>query len=80
MEWTTTVVVHSMVIRPSLLEVIQMELHDGNGYGEEYGPETLHRDAHGWAIAGGTPAIQRTRIASEMFGRSFDQRPPRVSS
>ncbi|HEX3955821.1 MAG TPA: acyl-CoA dehydrogenase family protein [Trebonia sp.] len=59
---------------------LAMQLHGGNGYTEEYGLETLHRDAHGWAIAGGTPAIQRTRIASELFGRSFDQRPPRVTS
>ncbi|WP_348273604.1 hypothetical protein [Rhodococcus sp. ZPP] len=27
-----------------------------------------------WAIAGGTPAVQRTRIASEFLGRRFDQR------
>ena len=40
-----------------------MQLHGGNGYSEEYGIERLHRDSHGWAIAGGTPAIQRTRIA-----------------
>jgi alkylation response protein AidB-like acyl-CoA dehydrogenase len=59
---------------------LAMQLHGGNGYTEEYGIEMLHRDAHGWAIAGGTPAIQRTRIASEMFGRPFDQRPPRVTS
>jgi alkylation response protein AidB-like acyl-CoA dehydrogenase len=59
---------------------LAMQLHGGNGYTEEYGLETLHRDAHGWAIAGGTPAIQRTRIASELFGRSFDQRPPRVTA
>ena len=55
-----------------------MQLHGGNGYTEEYGIERLHRDAHGWAIAGGTPAIQRIRIASEMFGRRFDQRPTTV--
>ena len=53
-----------------------MQLHGGNGYTEEYGIERLHRDSHGWAIAGGTPAIQRVRIASELFGRSFSQRPP----
>jgi alkylation response protein AidB-like acyl-CoA dehydrogenase len=55
---------------------LAMQVHGGNGYSEEYGIERLHRDAHGWAIAGGTPAIQRTRIASQMFGRSFNQRPP----
>lgn len=51
-----------------------MQLHGGNGYTEEYGIERLHRDAHGWAIAGGTPAIQRTRIVSEYVGRTFNQR------
>ncbi|TFV81242.1 acyl-CoA dehydrogenase [Blastococcus sp. CT_GayMR20] len=58
---------------------LAMQLHGGNGYTEEYGIERLHRDAHGWAIAGGTPAIQRVRIASELFGRQFNQRPERVS-
>ncbi len=51
-----------------------MQLHGGNGYTEEYGIERLHRDAHGWAIAGGTPTMQRIRIVSELLGRSFDQR------
>jgi butyryl-CoA dehydrogenase len=55
---------------------LAMQLHGGNGYTEEYGIERLHRDAHGWAIAGGTPAIQRVRIASEIFARTFDQRAP----
>jgi len=49
-------------------------LHGGNGYTEEYGIERLHRDAHGWAIAGGTPTMQRIRIVSELLGRKFDQR------
>jgi alkylation response protein AidB-like acyl-CoA dehydrogenase len=51
-----------------------MQLHGGNGYTEEYGLERLHRDAHGWAVAGGTPAMQRIRIVSELLGRRFDQR------
>ena len=34
---------------------LAMQLHGGNGYTEEYGIERLHRDAHGWAIAGGRP-------------------------
>ena len=54
-----------------------MQLHGGNGYTEEYGLERLHRDSHGWAIAGGTPAMQRVRIASQVFGRTFNQRPER---
>jgi butyryl-CoA dehydrogenase len=53
---------------------LAMQMHGGNGYHEEFGIERLHRDAHGWAIAGGTPAMQRVRIASELFGRSFNQR------
>lgn len=59
---------------------LAMQLHGGNGYSEEYGIERLHRDAHGWAIAGGTPAIQRVRIASELYGRAFSQRPESVSA
>jgi butyryl-CoA dehydrogenase len=53
---------------------LAMQLHGGNGYTEEYAIERLHRDAHGWAIAGGTPTMQRIRIVSEMLGRKFDQR------
>lgn len=53
---------------------LAIQLHGGNGYTEEYGIERLHRDAHGWAIAGGTPNMQRSRIVSEYVGRKFDQR------
>ncbi|WP_199286797.1 acyl-CoA dehydrogenase family protein [Nocardioides houyundeii] len=53
---------------------LAMQIHGGNGYTEEYGLERLHRDSHGWAIAGGTPMMQRTRIVSEVLGRKFDQR------
>jgi alkylation response protein AidB-like acyl-CoA dehydrogenase len=53
---------------------LAMQLHGGNGYTEEYGIERLHRDAHGWALAGGTPTMQRIRIVSELLGRAFDQR------
>jgi alkylation response protein AidB-like acyl-CoA dehydrogenase len=53
---------------------LAMQLHGGNGYSEDYGLERLHRDAHGWALAGGTPTMQRLRIASQVLGRSFDQR------
>ena len=59
---------------------LAMQLHGGNGYSEEYGIERLHRDAHGWSIAGGTPAIQRVRIASELFNRNFNQRPSEATA
>jgi alkylation response protein AidB-like acyl-CoA dehydrogenase len=53
---------------------LAIQLHGGYGYSAEYDIERLHRDAHGWALAGGTPNIQRMRIASEYLGRRFDQR------
>ncbi|OLL73454.1 Acyl-CoA dehydrogenase, short-chain specific [Pseudonocardia sp. Ae263_Ps1] len=57
---------------------LAMQLHGGYGYSEEYEIERLHRDSHGWALAGGgTPAMQKIRIASEYLGRRFDQRPAR---
>ena len=51
-----------------------VQLHGGYGYSEEYGIERRLRDAHGWAIAGGTPTIQKVRIVSEYLGRRFNQR------
>lgn len=53
---------------------LAIQLHGGYGYAPEYGIERFHRDAHGWALAGGTPGIQRIRIVSEYLGRSFNQR------
>lgn len=54
-----------------------VQLLGGYGYTEDYDVERFHRDSHGWAIAGGTPNMQKIRIASEYLGRRFDQRPPR---
>lgn len=51
-----------------------VQLHGGYGYHPEYHVERHHRDAHGWALAGGTPTMQRMRIASEYLGRRFSQR------
>jgi alkylation response protein AidB-like acyl-CoA dehydrogenase len=53
---------------------LALQLHGGYGYAAEYEIERMLRDAYGWAIAGGTPTIQRTRITSEYLGRRFDQR------
>jgi butyryl-CoA dehydrogenase len=53
---------------------LAIQLHGGNGYSTEYGIERYHRDAHGWALGGGTPAIQRVRIVSQYLSRSFNQR------
>lgn len=51
-----------------------VELHGGYGYHRDYHVERYARDAMGWAIAGGTPTIQRTRIAAGYLNRSFNQR------
>ena len=53
---------------------VALQLHGGYGYSEEYGIERRLRDAHGWAIAGGTPTIQKVRIVSEYLQRRFNQR------
>lgn len=53
---------------------LAVQLHGGYGYSEEYEIERLHRDAQGWALAGGTLNIQKIRIASEYLGLRFDQR------
>ena len=53
---------------------LAIQLHGGYGYHPDYAVERHHRNAHGWALAGGTPTIQRIRIASEYLGRRFDQR------
>jgi butyryl-CoA dehydrogenase len=53
---------------------LAMQLHGGYGYAQETGLERLHRDAHGWALAGGTPTMQKIRIASEYLGLRFSQR------
>lgn len=51
-----------------------LELHGGYGYSEEFGLARYLRDARGWALGGGTPSIQRLRIASQYLGIKFDQR------
>jgi alkylation response protein AidB-like acyl-CoA dehydrogenase len=56
---------------------LALQVHGGYGYSAEYEIERLHRDAHGWALAGGTLNVQRMRIASEYLGVRFDQRPAR---
>jgi alkylation response protein AidB-like acyl-CoA dehydrogenase len=53
---------------------LAIQMHGGYGYSQEFEIERLHRDAHGWALAGGTPNMQRLRIASEYLGVRFSHR------
>lgn len=57
---------------------LAIQVHGGYGYSSEYEVERLHRDAHGWSLAGGTLNMQRTRIASEYLGMRFNQRPTKA--
>ncbi len=54
-----------------------IQLHGGYGFSAEMPLEFLYRKIRGWSIAGGTTQILRNRLASEIYGRSFSQRPPR---
>lgn len=49
----------------------------GTGYSSESIVEYCFRRTRGWMIAGGSTEILKNRIAEEVFGRRFDQRPPR---
>lgn len=53
---------------------LAIELHGAYGYSVEYGLERLHRDAHGWAMGGGTPTMQRIRIVADYLNRPLNQR------
>jgi butyryl-CoA dehydrogenase len=43
-------------------------------FSTEYPIERMHRDAVGWAIAGGTPQMQKINIAASLVGRRFNHR------
>ncbi|MET0182795.1 MAG: acyl-CoA dehydrogenase [Caulobacterales bacterium] len=47
------------------------------GYSQESLVEYCFRRTRGWMIAGGSLEILKNRIAEDVFGRRFDQRPPR---
>jgi len=53
---------------------LAIQLHGGYGYSSEFEIERLSRDAHGWALAGGTLNMQRLRIAAEYLGVRLSQR------
>lgn len=47
------------------------------GYSQDAIVEYCFRRTRGWMIAGGSTEMLKNRIAEEVFGRRFDQRPPR---
>jgi alkylation response protein AidB-like acyl-CoA dehydrogenase len=52
-----------------------LQVMGGLGYSEESLVEYCVRRCRGWMIAGGSIEILKNRIAEEIFGRSFPQRP-----
>lgn len=56
-----------------------IQIHGGYGISREYPFAYLYARARGWMVAGGTVEMMRNRIAAEVLGRHFDQRPPRFA-
>ncbi|HEX9183048.1 MAG TPA: acyl-CoA dehydrogenase [Burkholderiales bacterium] len=52
-----------------------LQVMGGMGYSQESLVEYCVRRCRGWMIAGGSIEILKNRIAEEIFGRSFPQRP-----
>ena len=51
----------------------------GTGFSEESLVEYCMRRCRGWMIAGGSIEMMKNRLAEEVFGRRFPQRPPRAN-
>jgi len=54
-----------------------LQIFGGYGYDQEAAVNYLFRRTRGWMIAGGTIEQMLNRIAGEVFGENFSQRPPR---
>lgn len=55
-----------------------MQTMGAYGYSTEALVEYCVKRTRGWMIAGGSIEVLKNRIAEGVFGRRFDQRPPRV--
>lgn len=56
-----------------------LQIFGGYGYSTEYPLEYIFRRVRGWMIAGGSIEMMKNKVAEEVFGRRFSQRPPKVS-
>ncbi len=52
-----------------------LQVMGGSGYSEELLVEWCLRKIRGWMIAGGSLEMMKNRIAEDIFGRAFPQRP-----
>lgn len=53
-----------------------LQVFGASGYSTELPLEYIVRRTRGWMIAGGSVEVMRNRIAEDVFGRRFRQRPP----
>lgn len=53
-----------------------IQIMGGTGFSEEALVEYCMRRCRGWMIAGGSIEMMKNRLAEEVFGRRFPQRPP----
>ena len=52
-----------------------LQVFGASGYSTEFPLEYIVRRTRGWMIAGGSVEMMRNRIAEDIFGRRFSQRP-----
>ncbi|SHK13298.1 hypothetical protein SAMN02745194_04251 [Roseomonas rosea] len=57
-----------------------VQIMGGTGFSEESLVEYCMRRCRGWMIAGGSIEMMKNRLAEEVFGRRFSQRPPRPTA
>jgi alkylation response protein AidB-like acyl-CoA dehydrogenase len=57
-----------------------IQIMGGTGFSEETLVEYCMRRCRGWMIAGGSIEMMKNRLAEEVFGRRFSQRPPRAAA
>ena len=57
-----------------------LQVFGGYGYDQESAVNYIFRRTRGWMIAGGSIEQLLNRIANDVFGETFSQRPPRASS
>ncbi|WP_338663877.1 acyl-CoA dehydrogenase family protein [Pararoseomonas sp. SCSIO 73927] len=57
-----------------------IQIMGGTGFSEESLVEYCMRRCRGWMIAGGSIEMMKNRLAEEVFGRRFSQRPPKPAN
>jgi alkylation response protein AidB-like acyl-CoA dehydrogenase len=55
-----------------------VQVMGGTGYSKDSLVEYCFRKTRGWQIAGGSTEMMKNRIAEDVFGRRFPQRPPKL--